>query len=54
MKESTQGSVTLERCGGWRIQSSAPDESSQKSAGQSPEHRSCGTFISFKVVGRFV
>lgn len=54
MKESTQGSVTLERCGGWRIQSSASDESSQKSTGQSPEHRAYGTLISCKGVGRFV
>lgn len=51
MKESTQGSVALERCGGW---SSASDESSQKSTGQSPEHRAYGTLISFKGVGRFV
>lgn len=35
-------------------QSSSPAESSQRSAGQSPEHRAYGTFISFKGVGRFM
>lgn len=35
-------------------QSSSPDESSQKSAGQSPELRAYGTFISFKGVRHFV